>query len=183
MKSKLKQPSYIVIGAVLAVAIGYPLCSFLPKMRAISRVRQEIRLKQEFVVKTEKMRPLVAQQKAALASTFSYIEAQRSRLVAPHQLSLVFSKISQLAKESGVTTTKFEPHAAVPYDSFRKVPVGFSVTGSTVAVQKLLGDLERLPHGVWVDGIKLATAIGEDSEATRCEFDLAVFVDNREISN
>jgi Tfp pilus assembly protein PilO len=182
MKSNIERQGYFVIGAVLAIAIGYPLCAFFPKMRAISRVRHEIHQKQDFVSQTEKLRPVVADQKAALASTFKYIDTQRGGLVAPDKLSQVFSTISKLAIDAGTTTTRFEPHAPVPYDGFRKVPVELGVNGSTAAVQKLLGEIERLPCTIWVEGLKL-DVMGQDGETTRCAIELAIFVVNRENSN
>lgn len=182
MKSRLQRQSYLIIGVVLAVAVGYPICAFFPKMRAISRVRQEIRQKQDFVTQTEKLRPQVEQQKAALSSTFAYNKKQRARLVPADDLSRIYSSISKLAKQAGVTTTRFEPHPPVPYDEFRKIPIGLGVSGSSDGVRSLISEIEQLPYTIWLDGVKLES-FGENSETTRCQLDLAIFVDNREISN
>lgn len=182
MKSNLKRQSYVVIAVVLAIAIGYPVCAFFPKMRAIARVRQEIRQKQDFVTETEKRRPLISQQQAALASTFKYLDMQRSRLVAPDKLSAVFGTISKLAKDAGTTTTRFQPHAPVAYDTFRKIPIDLGVTGRTDAIETFLSQIEHLPYTMWLDELKMDVA-GDDGQTTRCNVELAIFVDNPEISN
>ena len=181
IKSKLRKQSYVVIAAVLAVAVGYPVCAFFPQMRAISRVRQEIRQKQDFVAATEKLRPEVARQKTALASTRQYIARQSQRLVEPAQLSQVFREISSLSQQTGATTTRFEPHAAEQFDTFRKVPVMFGVAGSTAAIETLLAQIERLPYTIWLENLKIDS--GEDGEDAKLAVELAIFVDNPENSN
>jgi Tfp pilus assembly protein PilO len=182
MRAQLRQQSYGVIGLVLIVAIGFPLGIFLPRMKAIARIRQEIKQKQDFVTQTEKLRPLVTQQRESLAWASEYVETQRGRLVAPAELSQVYSKISKLSKEVGATTTRFQPRPPVLYDSFRMVPLELGVRGSAETIQQLLAQVEQLPCTIWLDGVK-CEATGEDGSTARCAIELGIFVDNREISD
>lgn len=182
MRARLRQQSVGVIGVVLIVAVGFLVVVFLPRMKAIARMRQEIRQKQDFVAQTEKLRPLVAQQKDSLASARNYLQTQRARLVPPDKLSQVYSSISKLSKEAGATTTRFQPGPAVLFDSFRKVPLELGVQGSTESIQQLLAEIEQLPFTIWLDELKCDRA-GENGETRRCAIGLGIFVDNREISN
>lgn len=182
MKSKLKQQSYLVSGAVLAVAVGYLMLVFLPGMRSIRRTRAEIRQKQDFVAETEKKRPQIAELQALQKSISDATAIQRDRLIAPDAVSHLFSKISTLTKVTGTRTTRFQPHDEVRYDSFQQIPIELGVEGNTAAVAELIRQIESLPNLIWINGLKMNTT-GEAAGLTRCELELAVFVDNREISD
>jgi Tfp pilus assembly protein PilO len=103
-------------------------------------------------------------------------------MIAPEQLSKTYGEISRLCRDSGTTTARFEPHAAKEFDTFRKVPLGLSVTGSTQQIEHLLASLESLPQLVWVEKFQLQGP-SEAGGFTSCHMDLALFINNREISN
>jgi Tfp pilus assembly protein PilO len=182
MRAQLKQQSYGVIGIVLMVAVGFALVVFLPRMKAIARMRQEIRQKQDFIAQTEKLRPLINQQKKNLAWSYEYIQTQRGRLVEPSELSQIYGQISKLSKDVGATTTRFHPRPPVLYDSFKKVPLELGIRGSAETIQQLLAEIEQLPCTIWLDSLK-CEATGEDGETARCAVELGIFVDNPEIPN
>jgi Tfp pilus assembly protein PilO len=182
MKSNLHRQSYLVIGLILAVALGFLLVVFLPGMRTIARIRREIDEKQDFVAQTEKKRPLIAQQKELQATISEFTTAQRNRLVALDAVSHLFSQISTLTRAAGTRTTRFQPHETVEYDTFHQIPVELGVAGKTEAVAELIRQIENLPYTVWINGLKLNTA-GESGGLTRCDLEMEVFIDNREISD
>jgi Tfp pilus assembly protein PilO len=182
MKSNLKRQSYIVIGVVLAAALGFLLLAFLPGMRSIARIRREIDEKQDFVAQTEKKRPWIAKELELRKTITDFTAVQRKRLVTSDAVSHLFSQISTLTKTAGTRTTRFQPHETVDYDTFHRVPVELGVTGKTEAVVELIRQIENLPHTIWINGLKLNTA-GEAGELTRCDIEMEVFVDNREISD
>lgn len=182
MKSKLKQQSYIVTGIVLAVAAGYLVLVFLPGMSSIRSTRAEIRKQQDFVSETEKKRPQIAELQSLQKSISDATAIQRRRLIAADAVSHLFSRISTLTKETGTRTTRFQPHEEVRYDSFQQIPIDFGVEGNSEAVAELIRQIECLPNLIWINGLKLSSA-GEDGGLTRCELELAAFIDNREISD
>jgi Tfp pilus assembly protein PilO len=179
---QLKHESYIVIALVVAVAVIYPLAAFFPQMRAIRAVREEIRKKQDFIMQAEKMRPVLADQQRLIAETEAHL-VQISGIMTPAaQLSKVYGEISRLCASSGTNTARFEPHPAEDFDTFRKVPLGLSVHGSTQQIEHLLASLEGLPQLLWIENIRI-DGPSEVGGFTSCHMDLALFVDNREISN
>jgi Tfp pilus assembly protein PilO len=173
----MQRQSLIVVGVVLTIAIGYPLCAFFPQVRAISQVRAEIRQKQEFIGQTEKLRSVIAQQDGALESTRDYIEREKAKLATPRQLSSLYRAISNLAKESGARPAKFEPQQPIAYDTFRKVPIKCEFVGTQQAIQSLIAGIEQFPNTVWVEGLALHAG-RENGQSVKCGLDLAIFVDN-----
>jgi Tfp pilus assembly protein PilO len=182
MRNTLKVQSGVVVVIVVAVAIIYPLFVFFPKMRAIAAVRSEIRQKQDYIAQSQKLQSLLAEQGKKLADTKKYVDEESGRLVAPDQLSHVFSAISRSAQDVGATTTRFEPRPPIKGDTYRKVPVLFGVMAPTETVQQLIASIESMPKNIWIEGLKIDVP-SEDSEIVRCQIDLAIFVDNREISD
>jgi Tfp pilus assembly protein PilO len=182
MRTKLQRQSLIVICVVLAIAIGYPICAFFPQMRAISAVRQEIRQKQDFIAQTEKMRTVAQEQEKSFEAVHVYINERRAQLTPPRKLSSMYSTINTLAKESEAKPSKFEPQLPVDFESFRKVPLKCEFLGSTRAMQELIERLERIPAAIWIEGLALQAG-REPGQPVKCALDLAIFVDNPEISD
>lgn len=182
MRTKLQRQSLIVICVVLAIAIGYPICAFFPQMRAISAVRQEIRQKQDFIAQTEKMRTVAQDQEKSFESVYAYIDERREQLTPPRQLSSVYSTINTLAKESDAKPSKFEPQPPLNFESFRKVALKCEFLGTTRAIQELIERLEQIPATIWVEGLALQAG-REPAQPVKCTLDLAIFVDNPEISD
>jgi Tfp pilus assembly protein PilO len=179
---RLKHESYIVIAVVVGVAVVYTFAAFFPQMRAIRAVRQEICEKQQFIMQTDKLRPLLTDQQKLIAATEAHLLEASGILIAPENLSKAYGEISRLCSEAGTQTARFEPLAAETFDTFRKVPLGLSVTGSTHQIESLLASLEGLPQLIWVEKLRM-DGPSEAGGNTSCHMDLALFVDNREISN
>jgi Tfp pilus assembly protein PilO len=178
----LKNESYVVIAVVVVVAVAYPLAAFFPQMRAIRAVRREIREKQQFIMQADKLRPLLADQQKLIAETETHLVQQSGLMISPAHLSRTYGEISRLCAATGANTARFEPHEAEEFDTFRKVPLGLSVTGSTQQIESLLASLEGLPQLLWIENLRIEGP-SEAGGFTSCHMDLALFVDNREISN
>lgn len=177
-----KRFTWAVTLALAGAALAYVFCIFLPRMQAIAAVRQSVAAKHEQIAQAAKLAPTVARLTCELSDTCDYVSRERQRLAAPADLPRLYGKISQLVSASGGTTARFEPQPAVAMDRLRKVPLALSVTGSFETVSRIVAELEALPSCVWVQDLRV-DAQREAGGNVKAEMLLAIFVDNREISD
>jgi Tfp pilus assembly protein PilO len=178
----LKRSSWKVTLGIAAVAVAYPMLVFIPRMAALAHVRSQVREKQDFVAQAERLRPTLKLIDRDLDETGAYGTRWQERMGSARELATLFGQISQLAKACGTDTTRFEPLPAVELQTLQKVQVNFGLSGSFVAIARLLHDMERLSATIWVEDLKLEAA-REVGGPAKCEMKLVVFVNKSEKSD
>lgn len=168
----------VLAGAALAYVFGV----FLPRMRAISAVRQRVTSKHELIAKAAKLAPTVAHLTGELSATCEYVSREQQRLALPADLPRLYGQISNLVSASGGATGRLEPQAAVTLAQLRKVPLTLSVSGSFESISRILAALEALPACIWVEDLRI-DAQRETGGNVKADMLLAIFVDNHDISD
>jgi Tfp pilus assembly protein PilO len=182
MKNRGRSDSWQLLVPLAAVTAVYVWYFFLPRMTAIREVRQQLDTKQQFIAQSVKMRPALDAAVAELRRTNAYCELWSGRNIERTQMAALYGRISQVAKDSGAVTSRFEPVAALDYESFQKGPVVFAVSGSFAAVEQLILGLETLPQNIWVEDVKLQSP-REAGQDVKCELNLAIFINKAEKSD
>jgi Tfp pilus assembly protein PilO len=182
MKEKLAKGGWVVTIPVSLMALAYVTLFFLPRMRAISDVRQQLRQREDFISQADKLQPTNDRVAKELHETQEYCETWRSRAVDERQLEALFSKIGQLAEGNGARILRFEPQPAVTHARLRTIPILFNFSAPFASVQQLARGLEELPASIWVDHLKIENA-DQDGKSVKVEMKLVLFADNPEKSD
>ena len=168
---------WTTIVLALGVAGAYAFFCYLPGEAALKGLRTELASVKESIQQAETFAPAIEATCQQAEMTGAYIEKWEQATPSEDELSELFGRINRLAEESGVTTTLFEPHAAIPYDTLSRLPVEMSCAGSFGAISRFLAALERLEESIWIADLQISKN-GEDSEDVLCELTLDVFADN-----
>jgi Tfp pilus assembly protein PilO len=180
--SQTRRGSWPVTLSLAAAGILYLVFSFFPTSRAISQLRDEIRLAESFIDQSASLTISLSQTEAELKRTKDYIAAARQRLTARAALSALIGRISREADLAGATTTKIEPQAASELETLAVVPVIYKANGAFADICRLLVGLEGLPEPVWLEDVQL-TASRENGQKMQCDLTLAVFAGHSESSD
>jgi Tfp pilus assembly protein PilO len=106
-----------------------------------------------------------------------YRREREDRMSPTSQLATLFGQINAQARESGSTTTHFDPQGAKSMELLQRVPVKMNVVGSFPEICRLLADLEKMPETIWVDQLTLKRS-QESGKNIEGELKLEVFTVN-----
>lgn len=182
MKTSLTASRWILVVPLVAAAGAYFYFVFLPGQRSLASLREELSAADQFIAQVEAFGPALLSTQQQLGKTRQYVDQWEQTAPTEAGLSGVFGRINRLAKESGVTTTRFEPQPAVPYDTVRRLPVAVRCVGSFGQVCRFLQALEGMEETIWAESLKMQRT-GEDRESVECELSLAIFADNPDDSD
>lgn len=183
MPNKLRaHSSLMLILAFAAATLGYLFWSFMPGMRAVAGIREQIDAKQDYINDAPKLTDAIKQVQLELDATKTYVAAQRKRYPTQAELTVLFGNINRVARDHQMKVTRFEPQATVNLETLAKLPVLFTAEGSFANVHAMIGELEKLPAAIWIDELKV-DASREGGKIVQANLMLGVFVDNHEKSN
>ena len=174
--------SWLVTLPMAAIAIGFVTLVFLPGQRRTQALRDELRLKQDFILAAGKMGAELHKLRDELAETRAYSAHWRGAATSSTQITALYGKIAQLAQDSGVSTTRFAPGAPTQIERLQRIPLDVVCHGTFAQIQAFLAALEGCQQPVWLNDLKLE-ANSEYGGSVRCELALATFVDNSEKSD
>ena len=193
MKPKANHKSWILVVALIAVLLGYVAVFFIPTCHNIDKLRKDLLAKQDFVTLSGQS---VAQLRAVeeqLTNTTAYNRTWTKHAPQSGEISILLGKIHALARSANVQIDSFDPEPAEKYDRLRRLPIAMVYSGQLPAVFNFLSDLEQMPQIIWLKSVTIERADknpqkrkGRASKArgiTRCELDMAIFMDNLKISN
>jgi Tfp pilus assembly protein PilO len=181
MKNKSRH-TWVITVLLAGAALAYVFGMFLPRMRAIAAIRQQVSAKHDLMAQASKLAPTVVGLNREVDATNQYIARQQRQLTHPGDLPRVFGQISQLIAASGGTTTRFEPQPALILEQIRKVPVAVSVTGNFDAITRIIAGLETMTATVWIEDLRIDES-RESGGNAKAELLLAIFANNHEISD
>jgi Tfp pilus assembly protein PilO len=182
MATLSKRNSWIITIAIAAGTVGYLTLLFSPGMRGIAGVRQELRTKQDYIGQAERLRPTTLRLGEQLSEVSQYNASWSTRVVKQSRLAAIYGELNALVKDSGASTTRFEPQAATPYASLRKLPVKLGLDGSFAEIHSVISHIESLAAFIWIEDIKME-AISGIGKTSKVELTLVMFVDNPEKSD
>lgn len=177
MKTTIRRSSWLVTVPLAAATVAYISLSFLPERRAISKARQRVRQKQDYIVRVGSLGAALRIAKQELEKTGTYNTAWEQHAPAEGELSALYGKIHELAHAAGITVTRFNPQPVVRYEKISRIPVGMKCVGGFAQIGEFLEGLEGLPMEIWANELELARD-EQDGKEVSCELVLDVFTYN-----
>jgi Tfp pilus assembly protein PilO len=177
MKSSLFQNAWTVPLLTAGVAGGYLFLVFLPGQKALARAAEDLAVKRQFVAQSCQMGPAVQVTQQAVKKVLQYNTAWRETAPTEQELTTLFGQIYAMAKDSGVTMTRFDPQEPEALQRLQRIPVVVGCSGQFGQVSRFFERLERLPQTIWIENLKMEAA-GQVGENVQCEVVLAIFADN-----
>ncbi len=173
--------SWIVILPVAAVAVAFVVWYYLPGMRAIAELRDQIRAKQDFVADSEKSGKALRAAKMEMDTTIAYVAHCRLQAPSEKELGGILAMIHDSANKAKVRITRFDPQPATAYEKLRRVPVSISLGGRFGQIHQFLRTLEEMPSYIWIASVKLDVDKKNGRDIVG-EVVLVVFIGNSDIS-
>lgn len=193
MKTKINHKSWILVAVLVAVLAGYVAVFFIPKAHSITKLQKNLLAKQDFITQSaqtvDQLRAVEKQLNNAAAYNKTWTK------YAPHsgEISILLGKIHALARSANVQIDSFDPEPAEKYDRIRRLPIAMVYSGKLTSVFNFLRDLEKMPQTIWIKDVTIERVnnnrsnhqdgVSETRGFTKCKVDLAIFMDNLEISN
>lgn len=182
MKTSFSRNTWLVIVPLLGLVIAYVFLVFLPGQEAIGKLHEDLAAREEFIQQVEAFGAAVEATRQEFDKTEKYVRRWEAAAPSEDELSFLFGRISQLANDSGATTTRFEPQPAVHHDEITQIPLAVECLGSFASVCEFLCSLEGFEETVWIESLQMERA-GEDGGNVKCELSLAIFADNPDDSD
>ncbi len=193
MKQNPNRKSWIIVVVLIAVMVGYVAVSFIPKCHDIAKLRKDLIAKQDFVTLSG---PTVAQLLAIetqLTNTAAYNRTWKKHAPQSGEISILLGKIHALARSANVEIDSFDPEPAERLERLRRLPIAVVYSGQLPSVFNFLSDLEKMPQTIWIKSVTIERAAKNEHQLNggtiqtrgfaKCKLDMAIFMDNLEISN
>lgn len=173
MRAIFKRGSWLVTIPVAALSALYLFAVFLPTKRSTLALKNDVKIKQQFVAQAASLVMAAHETEKEIAETREFI-ARRVALASEQRNGAVFGAVARIAKEAQVTTTHFDPQPDVDYGKFTRGRLEIGVRGTYAAIHAFLAGLEAMPASIWVEQIEIQRQ-SEDGEDLACEVRLDVF--------
>jgi Tfp pilus assembly protein PilO len=155
MNSTFRGSSWIVTPCLVAMAVAYLVLTWLPSRRAIQQWRGQVQAEQQVVAQaTELSARLVAFQQE-LQQTEAVVAQWEKTAPGKRGIPALFGQINALAKEAGLSISRFDPQPFLAYDKLQEIPISVVCAGTFGDVFRFLQGIERLPATIWVESIHL----------------------------
>jgi Tfp pilus assembly protein PilO len=177
-----RQGSWMVTVPLAGLAAAYLFLWFLPRQERLAAVSRELSDRRDYVMQSAGVVSAVAAGRQTLDETTTYVTAWQADTPDTSRLSALFTRINELADQSGLTTTRFEPLPALENETVRRVPVTYGCTGSLPQFFSFLHELESLPAGIWQESLKIEVNQEVPGELV-CEVVLVIFSEKTEESD
>lgn len=182
MTTVFRQSSWVVTLSLAAIAIVYLKFVWLPGRRAIQEMTQQIETKQAFLTQSSGLGTMLVGVQRDLDQADSIVAQWEKASPGKRDLPQLYGKINSLAKESHLSTGRFDPQPIVDHEKLRELPLTMSCSGSFAEIHNFLGKLERLPATIWVESIRMEK-MPQDTKAIQCELNMVVFSNNPQDSD
>jgi type IV pilus assembly protein PilO len=184
MKAKLGG-SWMVTLPLVVLAVAYVMFVYLPGRKALAELQTQIENKRQVLDRSRLQLQAIVPTQLSLSRAEQYV-AQWEK-AAPHisDTSALFGMIHELANDSNLVTTRFDPDPPVKRDTLTQIPVSFDVSGSFADLFDFLTKLESLPIRIWVEMLKV-NSTGKNTqpgEKIAVAIKLVVFTSNSENSD
>ena len=177
MSKMSRYETWMILAPLLGIGAAFVGLFYLPIQGKIRALESQARDKEEFVHQAESMVAVVDATSQALRETRGYVKPWKAESPKRNDLYRLFSKVSELAKDSGAVTTRFEPQPVTEYETLRRIPLELGCTGSFEQIYRFLSELEKLPQEIWIERANVRKE-GEDGGYVECDIRLAIFADN-----
>ncbi len=177
MTTAFRHSSWLVTASLAAIAVAYLTFVWMPGRRAIQAMQRQVEVQHQFVDKSTGLQASLMAVQQELERTESV--AARWERLAPREKDIpsLYGKISALAKDAGLTVSKFDPQPWVGYEQIREIPVSIHGSGSFAQLYDFLRRVEGLPVAIWVKSMKIEKTAASAKDI-QSELELVVFSNN-----
>jgi len=159
-------------------AISMVVFVFLPRQQAISRLRDELRARRQYIDESQHLDALIVNMENELQEARSYVARCAGSTPPDAELVSVFGKIARAATDCGVVTQSFQPERACSEPApIKRLTATLVTEGPFRQTFAFLARLEHLPFLVWLDDLGLRMADDETGHLS-CQVKLVIFADN-----
>lgn len=175
-------PGWLVTGGIASVALGYVFLAFLPAQKGIGTKRGELKEKQEYIARSERLATMLGVTRLQLDKTQEAVKKWKQDAPAPQQLSRVYAQVSDEARQSGVRILRLDPQPPREHSLLSENGVTVSVEGTFEGIFLFCKGVEKQPQTIWMRNVSMRR-IGEDGGDLRCDMTLTIFGDLAEKSD
>ena len=171
-----------ILGMILLGLAAYGYFILRPQYFRVKKLKEELQQLHQGVDQVGDVLVGIENVQKELEEANRYVQVWQADAPPPEELAPLFGQITQLAKQSGLTPTRFSPGNKISYDRVVKIPLIIACQGSFAQIHEFLYRLESLSQIVWIDHLTIEKG-SQSAEMLQCEINLVIFTGNPEISD
>ncbi len=182
MNATFRQSSWIVTPCLGAIAATYLMLVWLPSRRVIKQWHDEVEARQKVVTGATGVAATLAAVEQELDKSREAVADWEKVAPGKRDIPALYGGINALAKETGLTITRFDPQAIQVYEKVQVMPIAVVGNGTFAQLFEFLRLIEALPVTIWVDSLRLEKQ-SQNGKDIQCELNFAVFSNNQQSSD
>lgn len=167
----------IIFGVILlAILVGGGYFLLLsPKMAEVGGLRQQRAAKQADLLQSKAVAASLARFKQEAQALRAKLEAAKERLPSEKEIPALYRQVSDLAFQSGLSVSLFQPKDLAMRDIYQEVPISISAEAGYHQLGSFFDRLSQLPRIVTLTNLKLS-GIARPTGTVRADLILATYV-------
>ena len=171
------RPQKIVFGVIFLVVIvagGYFLL-LSPKVVEVSGLRQDRAAKETEMLQSRALAASLARFKQEAEALRVRLETAKERLPSEREIPGLYRQVSDLAYQTGLAVSLFQPREPATRDIYQEVPISISAEAGYHQLGTFVGRIARLSRIVNLIEMKI-TGISRPTGTIRADLTLATYV-------
>ncbi len=171
------RPQKIIFGVIALVVLlagGYFLL-LSPKMAVVAGLRQQRAAKETEMLQSRALAASLAHFQQEAQALRARLETAKERLPSEKEIPGLYRQISDLAYQTGMAVSLFQPKEPATKDVYQEVPISLSAEAGYHQLGTFLGHIARLPRIVNLTDMKI-TGISRPTGTIRADLTLATYV-------
>jgi Tfp pilus assembly protein PilO len=186
MNTTFHKSSWIVTPCLGAIAMAYLMFVWIPSRHAIKEWCEQVEAKQQVLAQSANLSAMLAATQQDLSKSRDLAADWEKAAPGKRDIPALYGQVNALAKDAGLTISRFDPQSFVAYEKLEKIPLTIVGSGSFSQVFEFLRLIEGLPVTIWVESIrleKMAQNTDQNAKNIQCELSLAIFSNNQQNSD
>ena len=182
MMTTFHKSSWIITPCLGAIAVAYLMFGWMPSRRAIKELHDQVETKQQLVAQATTLSDMLAASQQELDKSQAIAADWEREAPGKRDIPAFFGRINALAKDAGLTISRFDPQLFLAYEKFQEIPITIVGSGNFAQVYEFLRLVEGLPVTIWIDSVRLEKT-AQNAKNIQCELSLAIFSNNQQNSD
>lgn len=171
------RPQKIIFGVIVLLILGaggyFLLLS--PKMAEVNDLRQQRAAKETELVQSRALAASLARFKQEAQALRARLEAAKERLPSEKEIPGLYREVSDLAYQTGLAVSLFQPKEPSTKDIYQEVPISVTAEAGYHQLGTFLSRVARLPRIVNLTDMKV-TGISRPTGTIHADLTLATYV-------
>jgi Tfp pilus assembly protein PilO len=181
MKDMLSRGSWIVTLPLAGLAVAYVMLIYLPARQTDAELQDQLQQRQEYLSQAKTRTAALTAIHQTLEQTNAYRTRWIERAPRRHNVAELYGQIHMLAKDAGVTITRFDPQDPVERSYLIELPLSIGCVAPFAETFEFIRGIESMPEEVWVRRVRFDNTQQQGGDVL-CEIDLVIFTARNEIS-